>query len=394
VIHEAGGKSNLEYPIGKVLYQTSGWLSDIRFSPRGDRIGFMDHPAAWDDRGSVCVIDLAGKRTVLSSGWESEDGLVWTPNQDQIWFTAAKSNSSTRSLWAVDMGGRTRKLLSVPGGLTLEDIAADGRVLVTVDAERMAMQWTGEDGKDVRDLSWYDWSIAKDISRDGQSVLFEESSEPAGPNYAVAIRKIDGSPPIRLGDGTVGGLSPDGKWALSILPGTPQRIRLFPIGPGQAKEIFAPQLEHLENGSAHFLPDGKRIVLDGNEAGRPARSFLLDVAGGKPQPITPEGMFASIPSPDGKYLAGTTADDKLMLFPVDGGPSITVPMLTTKPGFRCGGMVRRQQGALCVPHRGSAAERLPAGDLHGKDDAAADPRACGPRRRSQNFAGGNEPRCL
>ena len=116
-------------------------------------------------------------------GWESEGGLDWTPNGDEIWFSAADNSSSTRSLWAVIFEGQKRKILSVPGGhfvWALQDIGTDGRVLLTVDQERIAMEWTGKDDKTVRDLSWYDWSIARDISRDGQWVLFEESGEPVG----------------------------------------------------------------------------------------------------------------------------------------------------------------------------------------------------------------------
>ena len=70
--------------------------------------------------------------------------------------------------------------------------------------------------KDDEELSWHDWNVAKDISRDGQFVLFEDASEAAGPGYAVALRKLDGSLPVRLGEGSAGGLSPDGKWAISI----------------------------------------------------------------------------------------------------------------------------------------------------------------------------------
>jgi len=333
VVHHIDGESRLEYPIGKVLYPTSGWISDIRFSPGGESIAFLDHPATWDDRGSVCVIDLGGKKKTLSSGWESEAGLAWSPRGDEIWFTAAPDSGTSRSLWAVDLSGKTRKVLAVPGGFTLQDIAADGRVLVTLETERVAMEWTGKDKGEIRDLSWYDWSLAKDISQDGQWVLFEESSQPAGPNYAVAIRNIDGSPPIRLGDGTVGSLSPDGKWALSIFTGAPQHITLFPIGPGQPQQISLPELEHLDNGGAHFLPDGKRIVVNGNLPGRPGRSFLVDLGGGKPEPITPEGVRALLPSPNGKYLAGTVPNHGLTLFPVDGGSPVPIAVPPATPGF-------------------------------------------------------------
>jgi serine/threonine protein kinase len=182
VVHHANGRDNLEYPVGKVLYQTSGSISHIRFSPGGERIAFLDHPERWDNSGSVCVIDLAGHKTTLSSGWDLENGLAWSPSGNEVWFTAMESEASHRSLWAVNLSGRKRKVLALPG-VTIQDIAPDGRLLATVDIERLAMEWSAKD-KPIQDLSWYDWSVVKDISPDGQSVLFEEGGEP-GPINAI-----------------------------------------------------------------------------------------------------------------------------------------------------------------------------------------------------------------
>jgi serine/threonine protein kinase/Tol biopolymer transport system component len=332
VVHHVNGRDNLEYPVGKVLYQTSGSVSNIRFSPQGDRIAFLDHPKRWDDSGSVCVTDLAGHKTTLSSNWDWENGLAWSPLGIEVWFAALQGGSSNRSLWAVNLSGRQRRVLTVPGGFAMHDIAPDGRILATIDNERLAMEWSGRD-KRVRDLSWYDWSIAKDISPDGQSVLFEEGAEgaePAGPHGAVAVRDIDGSPPIRLADGTADTLSPDGKWAISVSGSGPAHVTLLPVGPGQSRQIALPGLERLQSGT-HFLPDGKRIVVNGNEPGRPGRTYIVDLSGGKAQPVTPEGVYATLPSPDGKFLAGATADYKLDLFPLDGGPPRPIP--NVEPGY-------------------------------------------------------------
>ena len=164
---------------------------------------------------------------MLSSGWESEDGLAWAPDGKEVWFTAAQGSATSRAIWAVDLAGKQRKILGIPGGIELQDIAQDGRVLATLENERLAMEWSGESESKTQDLSWYDWTLAKDISPDGQEVLFEESSEPAGPNYAVAMRKTDGSPPTRLGDGSVGSFSPDGKWALSVIMELPSTSACF-----------------------------------------------------------------------------------------------------------------------------------------------------------------------
>src|SRR5581483_7424723 len=315
-VHEVGGRSRLEYPIGKVLYESAGGISDVRFSPSGDRIAFIEHASVFDDRGAVCVVDLSGQKKQLSTGWASASGLAWDVKGNEIWFTAVQGGEN-RALWRVDLSGKLHEVLRVPGTLTLEDIAPDGRVLVTLGNERLAMELAGDT---TQDESWYDWTIAKDISRDDQWVLFEESGEPAGPNYAVGIRRSDGSPPIRLGSGSAGGLSPDGKWALAIVPGPPQRVVLLPIGAGQPRDISLPGIEHVENGFARFMPDGNSIVFYGNEPGHGARTYVEEINGGKPKPITPEGVPSLVTSPDGKYIAGWGRQGELDIFPVQGGP--------------------------------------------------------------------------
>jgi len=63
IILTAEGKDRLEFPIGKVLYETAGYLSDLRVSPRGDRIALFEHPKPWDDRGSVIVVDSYQRMT-------------------------------------------------------------------------------------------------------------------------------------------------------------------------------------------------------------------------------------------------------------------------------------------------------------------------------------------
>jgi eukaryotic-like serine/threonine-protein kinase len=210
-------------------------------------------------------------------------------------------------------------------GMTLEDVAPDGRVLVSVDTERVAMATAPRDGKAV-DVSWRDWTLAKDISRDGKSVLFEDASEASGPYYSLGIRNLDGTPPISLGEGSGGGLSPDGKWAISVLTGSMQRVTLVPIGPGQPRTIATPGLERIASGNVHFLGDGKHITLNANEPGHPARMYLVDFEGGKPIPITPEGVTDGLISPDGQFIVRTSAAG-VGVYPTAGGAPRIVPNL-------------------------------------------------------------------
>jgi serine/threonine protein kinase len=325
VVHRAQGRDRIEYPIGHALYQSKGWISHLRFSPQGDKIAFMDHPVLWDDRGSVCYIDLSGQLTVLSPEWESEDGLAWRHDGNEVWFTAVEKGYN-RDLRAVNLSARIRKILDLPAGMTLEDVAPDGRVLVSLHAERVAMATTARDGKTV-DLSWHDWDIAKDISRDGQSVLFEDSSEAAGARYSLAIRNIDGTPPVKLGEGSAGKLSPDGKWAISILEGSPGKVTLVPLGPGQPRSVAIAGLEQIDNGVAHFLGDGKHITLNAKEPGHAVRTYLVDLEGGKPIPITPEGVTGGLISPDGLYILRVDDAGGVAVYPTVGGAPRPIPDL-------------------------------------------------------------------
>jgi serine/threonine protein kinase/Tol biopolymer transport system component len=324
IVHRTNGRNQIEYPIGHPLYQTNGWISNLRLSPQGDSIAFINHPALWDDRGYVAMVDLKGNVKTLSREWDSADGLAWNHGTQEIWFTAAVTGY-TRSILAVTPKGKLRTILSIPVGLTLQDIAPDGRVLVSLDAERFSLATSPRGGK-ASDISWHDWDVAKAFSPDGQSILFEDASEAVGPNYEVAIRKLDGTPPIELGEGSAGDLSPDGKWAIGIITGAPGRIILYPVGPGQPRTVPVTGLEKIYNGTSHFLPDGKRIAVNANEPGHGVRCYIVDLDGGKPIPVTPEGVTGGMVSPDSKYILGS---DRMVLtvYSIDDGTARTIPGL-------------------------------------------------------------------
>jgi eukaryotic-like serine/threonine-protein kinase len=329
VVHHVEGRDRIEYPIGHSIYQNDGgWISHLRISPQGDKIAFINHPAPWDDRGSVYLIDLRGRVTVLTAEFVSADGVAWSPDGKEVWFTGAQ-RANNRNLFAASLSGKVRQILDLPEGMTLQDVAPDGRALVSLDDERLAMATAARDGK-PEDISWHDWNVAKDISRDGQSILFEDSSEAVGAGYSLAIRKLDGSLPIQLGQGSAGGLSPDGKWAISILPGSPGRVMLIPTGAGQPRTLAIPGLEQIDNGTAHFLADGKHITINGSEHGHGVQCYLADLDGGKPVPITPEGVTGGLVSSDGRFVL-TNDGGSVAVYTVAGGAPHPIPGL--EPGF-------------------------------------------------------------
>ena len=76
-----GMEPGAEFPPGHVLYQQkTGWFGHPRFSPQGNLIAYENHPFVNDDEGSLEVIDLNGKRTVLVDSSLSLEGLAWSPD--------------------------------------------------------------------------------------------------------------------------------------------------------------------------------------------------------------------------------------------------------------------------------------------------------------------------
>jgi predicted Ser/Thr protein kinase len=317
VVREFGGLSRLEYPIGKVLYQTGGWLSHPRVSPKGDVVAFIEHPVRRDDAGSIAVVDLSGKEKILSTGWETAWGLGWSPNGNEIWFSSTRLGYG-RYLSAVNLSGKERLLAREPGTLTLQDVARDGRVLITRDVPRVGMVGASAENRKERDLSWLDWSAPKDLSVDGKKLLFTESGEAGLENYSTYLRGMDGSPAVRLGDGVSFALSPDGKWVLSGLPKPPVQFNLLPTGAGESKELTHDQINRLW---ARWFPDGKRVLFAGDEPGKGVRLYVQDLNSGQVKAITGEGVNGSLIaiSPDGKQVALVGPDQKPAMLTVESG---------------------------------------------------------------------------
>jgi Tol biopolymer transport system component len=185
-----------------------------------------------------------------------------------------------------------------------------------------------------RDLTWLDWSAATAISPDGRMILFSESGEGGGAGYAVYLRKTDGSPAVRLGEGFAQDLSPDGKWALAIVhQTTAPQLAAYPTGAGELK-LFP--RDGLSVSEARWLPDGKRIAFTANEPGRRPRLYLRDFAGGRPRVLSPEGyeFSQSSPgrgiSPDSQWAFVRGPDRKFYLYPISGGEPTAVPGIDEK----------------------------------------------------------------
>jgi Tol biopolymer transport system component len=123
-------------------------------------------------------------------------------------------------------------------------------------------------------------------------------------------------------------LSPDGKWAVSVSTTQPTQLTLLHVGPGQPHSINVTGLPHIQNGWARFLPNGKSVIVNGDEAaGGAARCYLVDISTGAARPVTPEGFVCGPSSSDSRFVIGKGQTGSAVTYSIDGGPSRAIPNL-------------------------------------------------------------------
>jgi dipeptidyl aminopeptidase/acylaminoacyl peptidase len=309
----------VEYPIGKVLYSDQG-ITSLRFSPDGKYLAFLTHSDPSDDRGTAVILRTNGLKVASSPLFESAEGMAWTPNSKEVWIT---SPLETGRVHGLSVSGKTREVFSVPGRLFLRDIAPGGQILAEQGIVRHGI--VGFNGVSQRDLSWLDYGELRDISNDGQMILFEEEGSESK-NYTVYVRGTDGSPAVAIGDGYGLALSPDKSWALTQKLTEPvNQIWLQPVGAGEPRRLSPPNLAPVIIAGG-FFPDGKHVVYIARQTGRPPRTWMQDIDGGPPRPITPENIIGWQVSPNGKWLlAGAIQNGTInLLVPTAAGAPVAV----------------------------------------------------------------------
>lgn len=327
VAREAGGRDRVEVPAGTLLVETGGAISDLRVAPDGAHVAFLEHPVRFDNGGVAVIVDRRGRRAAVSGSFEAVEGLAWTPDGRRVLFSAQHgAGLNSLGVFALGIGEQARPVLVAPGRLTVHDIGRDGTWLVTRDDWRieMVVRPPGEIGE--RDLSWLDCGIRPQLSPDGRTLLYVDQSQ--AEHLAVYMRGTDGSPGVRLGEGSSLDLSPDGSRVLSILRTAPPSLRDYPLGPGAARTLELPSLTAVT--SARWLPGGDDLVVCGNEPDRATRCFVREGRTGSLRALTPEGVSDGWPSPDGLRFAAAQAGHGYRLFPLAGGEARPLPGLSSE----------------------------------------------------------------
>src|SRR5678815_546416 len=147
-----------------------------------------------------------------STDWSTLWGLAWS-HRGTVWLSGQRAGSAP-SIYEITREGTLRVVQRMTGFPFLADVSASGAMLFIHGSPQMKMEWHAP-GEDPRDLTCLDWTLGRDISPDGNWILFDETGLSSGGVASAYIRATDGSPAVRLGDGAAIKFSPDGRWVLA-----------------------------------------------------------------------------------------------------------------------------------------------------------------------------------
>jgi serine/threonine protein kinase/WD40 repeat protein len=312
-------RSWLEFPVGTIAFESSGFISHPRVSPSGDRVAFIDHPLSLDSAGQVIVVDRVGRVERWGPHFTDALGLAWWPDGREVLVTASKDGEPA-ALRGVRKD-RTRVLYRGTGELLLDDVARDGRVLVTERTWRQEVELARESGPSGT-IEHLDWASLTGVSDDGQVVLWGESGLGVEGKSEALLQRVGEAGPVELGPGRPLALSADGRQVLIWRDGPPGTLWLVPTGPGDAHQVPVPGVVQID--SAAFFPDGRRLALVGRpDPVSPNRLFVFDPQHGTLKTLSPPGLprftFDLAVSPDQRWVSALDPEGLIAAYPVEGG---------------------------------------------------------------------------
>ena len=296
VVRAGDGRELLEFPIGKVLFKTTGWISDVHISPDGKQVAFYEHPLVPDDGGFVSTVDQNGNYRRLTDYYASGHGLVWSTNGKEIWHTASL-NGEEQILLAVTLDGKRRVVLRAPIETQIQDISSAGTVLLASIRYNVELGVKHASDKTARMLQAGIVDMAA-VSHDGEWLVYSRFE---GTDYKVFLQNTSGTAPVLIGEGYGSGISYDSKLIAAVRSAAPNKLILYPAGAGEKREIDLGDLNArvatVENGIT-FSRDGHYALISALDKQQQIRCYLVNLTDGTLRAVTPAGTGLGKLSPD------------------------------------------------------------------------------------------------
>jgi len=328
VVVADGAEQVLQYPIGTVRYRSTGWISQPRIAPDGRRIAFVDHRVPMDDLGAPTLIGVDGRVEALGPPRQYAQGLAWSPDGSAVWSTdTGAGETTTATVWRLSPGKPPRAVLASPTALRIEDVGKDGRLLLLSDDARATLSGQLAGDASERSYSWWDNDIVSAISLDGSIYAGHNPSDFAGDEYAEFFRRGD-APPVQLGKGVMAGMTPDGNFLFTTSLRGGSTVTKRPVGAGQEQVVHLGNVALTINALSQLLSvsaDGRRVAFAGAEHGSAPRAWVMDLDGGTPRAVSPDGAGPVLLSPDGTRVAVGDSKRGLYVVPASGGDPVPVP---------------------------------------------------------------------
>jgi hypothetical protein len=344
--------ARLEYPVGTVIAEQIAGAREVRVHPSGDRVAVQTPDA-------VVVVERSGSQRTLPSR-PATQGLAWDPGGQALWVSAADGNFEGgpgagdllwwragmwggRALWRLTLDGRAEEVRRSAGGLTLDDVSPDGRILAHFGTVSSGVRVKPPGSTEERELETRGHASVVDISADGKVVLTREVLPRSvqawiRPTAGGAGTRIAEIPPVS----PIIGMSPDVRWVAAWQAGAGSRadasdagyeLTLIPTGAGRPQVIPTGRFEGPKGlGWFHFDTEDTILAL-ASEPGRKVRGWTWTLAGDDWRPITPEGICpAWVRWPQGEVIGvdwwdpGYFSRRTYTRHPLDGGPARAFPV--------------------------------------------------------------------
>jgi Tol biopolymer transport system component len=316
--------SSAEGSDAHAVYNASGSIFAVRFSPDGQRIRFTVSDSELNATSLWEVGRDGSNPHALLSDWPLKSAACcgnWTPDGRYYIFQATQSVPNTsavlNSLWALPEASSipvplTNGPISFGSAATARD---DNKIwAIGVQPQVDVVKYEARKQKFVPvipDLSATDL----DFSKDGKWVTYI-----AIPDGTLWRARADGSKPLQLTSGAERAAlpkwSPDGKRIafVSLKPGESWKLYLIPSEGGTPDPVVQEAGSQID---ANWSADGTKLMY--GDFAHDAGGLSVRVLDFKTQKIEKvagsEGLFSPRWSPDGRYVAALSPDSTaLMLF--------------------------------------------------------------------------------